>query len=179
MGIVLVIGAVVLLFILFAGIKPSDIEEKICKRVHECKNIRELVSSIGYGRVYPYYTSMPIEEVRKIIVRDNKGISEFESSVEFNRITGGFGGIALPTPECNDIKDVRAQLSRNGAISAITIELKNEQAKWEAYMYLTQKFGESFTNSKEFAIWRNRYMVINIDHNNNSINIIDERLLRF
>ena len=179
MGIVLVIGAVVLLCILFASIKPSDIDEINCKRVHECKNIHELVSSIGYGRVYPYYTSMPIDEVRKIIVRDNKGIVEFESSVEFNRITGGLGGIALPTPECNDIKDVRARLSRNGVISAITIELKDEPAKWTAYMHLTQKFGNPLTNSNEFAIWRNRNMVIDIDYNNNSINIIDERLLLF
>lgn len=179
MAIVLIFGVIALIIILFFHTNPREVEDINCKRVFECKNIMELVSSIGYGRVYPYYTSMPLDEVRKIIVRENKGISEFENSVELSRITGGFMSITLPAPESKDIKTVSARLSRNEVISAITIELGNDSARLVSYMYLTQKFGNPLTNSNEFAIWRSNYMVINLDYYNNSINVIDERLLGF
>lgn len=175
MWIVFITAIIAFIIWLFATAKPEDQGNVFCKKITDSRSIEDVVSSIGWGRVYPFYTGMSIDAAEKLVEHYTENIEDFKSSLFFAKMTNFFSHVTLAKPEYPGIEEVNAHLAADGNISCLSIKLNELGTLMPAYMCLSKKFGTPLSNSSEFAIWRNRYMVINLDYSDNSINIIDER----
>lgn len=147
------------------------------KKISSCATLEEVVAAISKEGVYPYRIGMSISEVRKAVVQEGAGVSEFESSLGFGLMMGAVASISLPKPPCSEVESFGFRVNKKQVVSAISIRLKGNIAHSNAYTYLNVKFGKPAVNNGQFTIWRKGRQVINMDYLNNSINIINERLL--
>lgn len=147
-------------------------------KIHECFTLNELVMAINHGRVYPYYTGMTIEQVRKIVTYNHENTREFENNFHLCSLMGVSPIIELPK-FINEhlIKNVSMYPNKRGLISSITIDIEDFESKQgELLAYMFVKFGQPASINGQFIIWRERFMVINVDNGSGSISVIDERL---
>lgn len=178
----IIIGVLVILFFISLAVTPEKTsitsENTLKMSISDCRTVKDIVSAIGYGRLYPFYTGMTINDVKTTILKEGHNLDKFNSDLAFSQMTGFFMSCSLPVPDCLAVEKISVRFNKNETVFAITINLKDAQARFEAYIFLQEKFGLPLTSDKEFSIWRNQYMVINIDHKNNSINIINEKIYR-
>ena len=174
MGIVVIVIVAFLVFINMGHKGKSGADFR--KNILSCNSIWEIVGSIGYGRVYPSHTGMRVEEVKKLLEKEHRCAPEFYETFSMCEMMGFFMSLPLPTPPCDGVEEVRVHVNKGKRVNAFSISLRDGYTKTEAMRGLNQKFGRPFSHDWEFTIWRQKYMVISINHESNSIYIIDERL---
>lgn len=145
------------------------------KEIHNCENVKDAIQTIGYGRVYPYYTGMKLEDVKKIVEQTKGSHKAYEEGLMMMRMMGLMCSLPIPSPDVYGINDIRLHFGKYEQVTSITLPFNDKQTFLEACEYLKIKFGTPYSSNKEFVIWRNKYMVINITWEDQSINIIDER----
>lgn len=181
MGILLLICVLIfVIYLIFGNTKSNKSNTKtFVKSITECNDIKDIINSIGYGRVNPYYTGMSIEDIKEIINKyEGLQKQKFANSIAMSQMMGFMLGISLPGPKCLNASELNVRMNKEEVVYAISIYVKNPQTIKKAYSYLNLKFGSPTSADGQFIIWRNQYMVINIDIENSSINVIDETLFK-
>lgn len=154
--------------------KPASIR---IPEIQNSSSIRDVVMAVNHGRVYPYTTGMTLEQVKKIVLRSYQNTAQFESSLQMYELIGYMPSIDLPSTPNRFIGRISMNLNRNKVISAITINIRDFQMNKEYLVeQMFMKFGKPISIDRQFMIWREQYMVINIDATNGSISVINERL---
>lgn len=166
-------GAIALCVVLISKRTLSTI-----KKINECEYIAEIVQSINHGRVYPYFTGMSLRQVKKIVRESYVDTTEFDNYLQISELIGYVPGIDLPRTLNNHIDGVSMLLTRANTISSITIKIKNYAINKDAIMEnMVGKFGKPTSVSKEFIIWKEGHMTIDIHLKNGTISVIDGNLL--
>ena len=173
---VFIIVSIIAILLIIASASRSNTTSGLCKNILDSQNMTDVVSSIGYGRLYPYYTGMPTNKVREILQKEGQDISEFDNRLLFAEMTGFLSGIPLPKPNYTGIQSIEFRINDNKEITSFSIDLKDNSTKMQAYLELNKKFGHPFSADSEFIIWREKYMVITLNNKTNSIYVIDGRL---
>lgn len=172
-----VISIFAILIIVFIGSASREHNEfQSCKSIYSCLDVKDMIDTINFQGLSPFYTGMSIAQIRQSIIQQGQETKEFETSVEFYKMFGSIASIKLPLPPCQEIQSISAHLSNSEQISAISIHLNGSRATKLAMVGLYGKFGNPISSDGEFTIWRDRHMVINFSYDNNTISIIDERL---
>lgn len=173
MWIAFLIGLALIVYGLLSSKSTSS--SSLHKNILDCQSMTDVVSSIGYGRLFPYYIGMPVEKVRRILISENRDITEFEDSLKFAQMISFAMSVELPKPNYAGIEEVSLRI-KNDVVSGFTIDLVSELEKHQAYQELSRKFGRPILNDRMFTIWREKYMVITLNNESNSIYIINERM---
>lgn len=169
MGILVLIAIVVI--IIWLLMRPQ------IPSIHTCRNVKDVVMAINYGRVYPYFTGMSLEKIRQEI-KSYGDIDSFERDVHMQELVGHLRGVKIPCPSDTLIDEVYLSLNNNKVISSITIGvscLNIYEFDFKKEMHL--KFGTPTSFDNRWT-WRDGHMTITLDFANKFINIMDERLPR-
>lgn len=152
-----------------ASIKIPEIQN-VC-------SIRDIVMAVNHGRIYPYNTGMTLDQVKKIVKRSYQDTAGFENNLLMYELIGYIPSIDLPSTTNRFIDRVSINLNRNQIVSAITVNIGDYQAnKDHLVKQMILKFGKPISVDRQFMIWRERHMVINIDAINGSVSVINEQL---
>lgn len=148
------------------------------KGLHGCNSLEDLINSILYDGIYPFFTGLTVEELRATLLRFDLPAQSFEDSLKLSQLTMGISSISLPRPPCQCVKEVTLRLSASSKVCSFSIRLTDENALKSALVLLWQRFGSPFSKSNEFIIWRDGFNIINLDLEANTINIINEMLFK-
>lgn len=146
-------------------------------QIHKCESIRDMVMSINHGRIYPYFTGMNLERVKNIVRQNYQDTTYFDNYTQIGELMGYMPIVDLPQCENYFIERITLGFNKQMIVSSITIKIKNyDYHRMDIIEEMVLKFGKPFSSDLEFVIWRDGWMVINLDRHDKSISIIDERL---
>lgn len=145
--------------------------------IHKCNSIRDIVMAINCGRIYPYFTGMNLTQVVKIIKQNYNDTTNLENHIQLCEMIGFLPSIDLPEAPNAFINRISIGFNRNKVASSITIDIKNFQLnKTDLVEQMILKFGKPMSIDRQFMIWRDAHMIVNIDATNGCISVIDERI---
>lgn len=177
---VVVILAIILsvaLVVYVSGNRASKGSAKMrLPEIQNCNNITDIVMSVNQGRIYPYFTGMSFDQVKRVVKSSHRNFTDWENKVQLYELIGYMPSVDLPDVS-RLINRTSIHLTKTKVVSAITIEIKDfQQNKTKLIEEMILKFGKPTSIDRQFMIWREGYMVVNIDATNGCISVINEKL---
>ena len=173
----LIIG-VAILFVLINSFNKKRKEEEtkpiICE-IQKTSTLNDIVASINYGRVYPYYIGMSFTEVKDSVLMLYRYADavEFNKTLQFYEKTAGVEPfICLPNRNPY-IKNIYLDFNKNNVVSSITIAIKDfrEHAS-QLKELMCAKFGAHTPSDGRYITWSDMRMVILIDEIDGCIEVV-------
>lgn len=168
---------IVVVCVLFALInKKEKIEQKpIVREVQSTRTLEELITSIDYGRVYPYYTGMSFTEVKELFkyfcVNYSKDIKIYESA-------GVASLISLPDNLNPHIDEIILGFNENNVINSISIVIKDfDECKAQLKELMCTKFGAHTPSDGRYITWGNLRMGVRVDEIDEIIEVFYSKCL--
>lgn len=140
------------------------------------RNLRNVVMSLNYGKIYPYSTGISLKQIKQMVKQRYKDTTKFDNHIQMCELIGITSFVDLPETPNNIVGRISLHFNRNNEVRSITIDIKNFEEKLQSLLNeMCLKFGNPASIDSRFIIWREKYMVINIDKENGSISVLDER----
>lgn len=142
--------------------------------IHKTDNLSEMVSSIDYGRVYPFYTGMSRTEVKEIVRFSYVGRLKFNNQQELCEEIDTSPFVSLPNT-CNPfVNDILLSFTEDNVVDSITISIKdyNKGNRTHLKELMCAKFGSHTPSDGRSIAWRDMRMVIRIDEIDGCIEVI-------
>lgn len=176
MGIILGFAILSVLAMLITKLKKPEPKSTILE-IQRTHNLSEMITSIDYGRVYPYYTGMSFTEVKNLFkyfcVNYSKDIKIYESA-------GVAPSISLPNNLNPHIDEIILGFNENNVINSISIVIKDfDKCKAQLKELMCAKFGAHTPSDGRDITWRNLRMVIKIDEIDGFIEVLYSKCLIF
>ena len=146
------------------------------KKINEAESIKDIVMSVNYGRIYPFYTRRKIKSIVQDAMKMHTNPTQFEQNVQMQEMIGGLRSLNMPI--INDyVESVSVNGNKDGLVRSVTIKIKNFETNIiPLFEEMVVKFGKPMSISKEFIIWRESFMVINIYLIDGSLSVLDENM---
>lgn len=145
------------------------------KEIDRCESIGDIVMAVNHGRVYPYFTGMGIEQVKKTVRQYHSDTTEFDNILHLQELMGNIRGVKTPLSSNALVNEVYLHLNKDKIVSSITMDISSlDFVSLVEQMLL--KFGEPASLNSQIMVWRDSYMTISLDSVNKFLNIMDERL---
>lgn len=177
------IGITILLILYsFFNNKKRDAEVKpITFEIQRAHTLSEMVASINYGRVFPYYIGMNFAEVKNSVglLYPLSHSVEFKKALQNYELTAGINQyISLPIQNPY-IDDVFLEFNENNVVSSITIVIKDfEKNATQLKELMCAKFGTHTPSNGRYIIWSDLRMVIRIDEIDGCIEVVYLKICR-
>lgn len=176
MGIILGFAILSVLAMLITKLKKPESKSTILE-IQRTHSLSEMITSIDYGRVYPYYTGMSFTEVKNLFkyfcVNYSKDIKIYESA-------GVAPLVSIPNNLNPHIDEVILGFNDNNVIDSISIVIKDfDKCKAQLKELMCAKFGAHTPSDGREITWRNLRMVIRIDEIDGVIEVLYSKCLIF
>jgi hypothetical protein len=175
----LIVGVAVLwLLIEFLDRKKKKEESKpIVHEIQRTHTLNEMITSVDYGRVYPYYTGMSFTEVKDLFkyfcTNYTKGIQIYETK-------GVAPLVSIPNNLNPHIDEVILGFNDNHVIDSISIVIRDfEECGAQLKGLMCAKFGTHTPSDGRYITWRNLRMVIRVDEIDGVVEVLYSKCLIF
>jgi hypothetical protein len=132
--------------------------------------ISEMITSIDYGRVYPFYTGMSRTEIKELVKYCYVGRLKIDKELQHY---DNLSVISLRNTINPHIDDIILSFNENNVIDSITIVIKDfNEIATQLKELMCAKFGmHTPTNGRHIA-WRDMRMIIRIDEIDGLIEVL-------
>lgn len=144
--------------------------------IYKAQNIKEIVTSIDYGRVYPFYISMNLKNAEKMVRQVHPDIQQFDRLVEMYKLTGRVPSLVLPI-STEFIEYISVSISKSNIVDCVSINIKDFDKNLKPLVSeMISKFGNPTSWDNQFMMWRKGWEIISI-YKGGSILVTNERLV--
>lgn len=157
--IVVIVG---LWFILFKK-QENNPPKPVIRSIQKTSTIHEMIASIDYGRVYPFYTGMSLTEVRDLVKFSYVGRLKMDIDKEL-KCYDKTRLVSLRNTLNPHIDNIILGFSENNVIDSINIVIKDFAESGALLKELMcAKFGTHTPTDGRHVAWRDMRMIIRID----------------
>ena len=168
----LIIGVASLwVLIWFLDRKRKKEESKpIVHEIQRTHTLNEMVTSVDYGRVYPYYTGMSLAEVKDLF---KYSCANYTKDIQIYETKGVAPLVSIPNNLNPHIGKVILGFNDNNVIDLISIVIRDfEECGAQLKELMCAKFGAHTLSDGRYITWRNLRMVIRIDEIDGRIEVV-------
>ena len=172
MGIVLGVVVVCIICRLFKKNDKPELEPVVLE-IQRTYTLSEMITSIDYGRVYPYYTGMSFNEVESSMLLFYTLAEATKFKEKYSNAIARIQPIVSLPNQNPFIEEIILDFNKNSVVSSITITIKDfskNAMQLKELMYA--KFGTTTPSDGRYITWRNMRMVIRIDEIDGCIDVI-------
>lgn len=172
----IIVGVAILCVFIMLFKKKENVESKsTIPEVYKTHTLSELILSIDYGRVYPYYIGASFAEVKDSTLRYytlndatklNKALQSHERTTH--------NALCVSLPNRNPyIDDIILSFNENHVVDSIVIRIKDyENNGTQIRELVCSKFGAHTPSNGRYIAWRDLRYVIRIDEIEGCIEIV-------
>lgn len=176
----IIVGIVlVCIYIMFFRKTESPKPAPIVLEIFKTNNLSEMLSSIDYGRVYPYYIGMSFAEVKssRLILYPLADSIEFEKALQSYEETRGVASL-ISLPNRNPyIENIILSFNENSVVDSIVIVIKDfAKNSTQLKELMCAKFGTHTPSDGRYIAWRDMRMAIRIDEMGGCIEVFYLRI---
>lgn len=156
-------------FVLFHSQKrDKNLIKPITHEIQQTSTIDEMITSIDYGRVYPFYTGMSVIEVKDLSKYSYVGKLKIKELPDFINLEN------LINPY---IDSILLEFNENNVINSIIIVIKDyTQYATQIKELMIAKFGPHTPSNGRCICWRDMRMIIRIDEIDGCIEVLYYKL---
>lgn len=168
----LIIVIVGLPLILSPRKREKNPQKPIVRAIQKTSTISEMITSIDYGRVYPFYTGMSLAEVKELVTFHYVGRLKNDIDKELQHYDK-IPLISLRSTLNPHIDNIILSFNENNVIDSLTIAIKDfEESATQLKELMCAKFGTHTPTDGRYIVWRNMKMIIRIDEISGCIEVL-------
>ena len=171
--VIITIAILSILIIFFRNRKSSEPQPEVLQ-IQKTRTLSEMITSIDYGRVDPYYIGMSLTEIKDFVRKYymSSDIIKFDKELQFYEMTNQSSLLCLPKGLNPYIDDIILCFNENDVIDSITIVINNyEKNETQLKELLCAKFGMHTPSNGRYITWKNLRMVIRVDEIDGCIDV--------
>lgn len=161
--------------------KSKNSESKsIILEIHKTRDLNEMIASIGFGRVYPYYIGMSLDEVKDsaLLLYPMRNTIKLRGDLQSNERISHTPLISLPKTLNPYIDDIFLNFNENNVIDSIDIVIKDfSKNAPQLKKLMCDKFGAHTPTDGRYITWSDMRMVIRIDEIDGCIEVVYFKIL--
>lgn len=178
MGIAIGVLIACVLIMFFSRGKGKELKPSISE-IQKTRNLEEIIGSIDYGRVYPFYTGMSLAEIKNIVKRNYVGVlkTDIDAELHLYEKIDIVPIVGLPNTTNPHIGNILFDFNESKVVDSITIVIKDfEECETQLKELLCAKFGKHTPSNGRYIMWVNLCMVIRIDEIDGCIEVVYNKL---
>lgn len=175
MGILLGLAILYIIAKLITLVKEKESSEPKSTplEIQKTRTLNDMITSINYGMVYPYYIGMSFDEVKDsmLLFYTLAEATKFKEKYS-NPIACIQPLVSLPTQNPY-IDDIILDINKNKVVDSITIVIKDfSENATQIKELMCTKFGEHTPTNGRHIAWRNMRMIIRVDEIDGLIEVV-------
>lgn len=153
--------------------KQENIPQKpIIHEIQRTTTINEMITSINYGRVHPFYMGMSLAEVKGLVKFSYVGRLKFDLEKELQHYNI-IPLISLRNSLNPHIDNIILSFNENNVINSITIVIKDfEENGTQLKELMSAKFGAHTPPDGRYIAWSDMRMIIRIDEIDGCVDVL-------
>lgn len=152
--------------------RENSSSKPIVREIQTTSTINEMISSINYGRVHPFYMGMSITEVKGLVRFSYVGRLKFDIEKELQHYDK-IRIISLRNTINPHIDNILLSFNENNTVNSVTIVIKDfEESATQLKELMCAKFGAHTPSNGRYIAWSDMRMIIRVDEIDGNIEVL-------